>query len=364
MAQSGGHLVVAGATSVATQHLVEIARGTPGWRVTGLSHRPPSEAAPAVRYIAVDLLDADACRAALAETDCTHLVYAARASHALYTAMAPYAKVGIEDVEPNVAMLRNIVAAAQNPALRHVHAVAGTKWYGLHLGPFTTPARESDPGHLPPNFYFDQQDLLIAAAARHGWSWSTSRPGVISGIAVGMAPNLLSTIGAYAAICRHLGRPFDFPGRPGAYTALQELTDAGLLARAIFWMCGAPEARNRAFNVTNGDLFRWEQVWPRLAAHFGLEKGRVRHVSLVQWMADKSGVWDEIVATHGLQPLPIAKVASWGFADFCLGWDYDVISSATRIRQAGFHDIIDTEEMMLAQIGEYQARRILPTTTR
>lgn len=364
MTQAGGHLFVAGATSVATQHLVDIARGTPGWRVTGLCRNPPRDAAPGVRYVATDLLDADSCRAATADADYTHLVYAARAPHALYTAMVPYSKVSIEDVEPNIRMLRNIVLASDNPALRHVHALAGTKWYGLHLGPFTTPARESDPGHLPPNFYFDQQNFLIAESARRGWSWSTSRPGVISGVAVGMAPNLLSTIGAYAAICRHLGRPFDFPGKPGNYTALQEVTDAKLLAQAVFWMCEAPEARNQAFNVTNGDLFRWEQLWPGLAAHFGLELGRVRHFSLVQWMSDKAGVWDEIVQAHGLQPLAIDRVASWGFADFCLGWDYDVISSTTKIRNAGFGAIVDTEEMMLDQISQYESRSILPKTKR
>ena len=37
----------------------------------------------------------------------------------------------------------------------------GSKWYGNHLGPYLTPARETDPRHMPPNFYYDQQDFLI-----------------------------------------------------------------------------------------------------------------------------------------------------------------------------------------------------------
>lgn len=360
MGAETGHVLVAGATGVAAQNLIEVVGASPGWSVTGLCRKPPATAAANVRYVAADLTDLQSCKRAVADIPATHLVYAARASHHLYTAMTPYAKVGIEDPGPNVAMLRNILRACADKPLRHVHALAGTKWYGLHLGPFATPARESDPGHLPPNYYFGQQQLLIEEAARQGWSWSTSRPGVICGGAVGSGPNLLSTLGAYAAICRHLGRPFDFPGKPGAYTSLLEMTDARLLAEAIFWMGNASSAANQAFNVVNGDLFRWEQVWPLLARLFDVQPGRVRHASLVQWMTGKEAVWDEIVTAHGLQPLALDQVASWGFADFVLGWDYDVISSPTKLRKAGFAGFVDTEDMMMSQIKSYREQRIIP----
>lgn len=360
MASAGGNLLVAGATSVATQHLIDIVHRVPGWSVLGLCRNPPDHAAPNVRYASVDFLDPEACRRAAEGVGITHVVYAARARHTLYTDMAPYAKVGIEDVRPNAMMLRNVVEACEGPSLRHVHALAGTKWYGLHFGPFTTPARESDPGHIPPNFYYDQQRFLTEASARGGWAWSTSRPGVISGVTEGGAPNMLATIGAYAAICRHLGLPLDYPGKPGAYTSLMELTEARQLAEAIFWMCRTPEAGNQAFNVTNGDLFRWETVWPRVAAHFGMPVGRVRHFSLVKWMADKAPVWEAIVREHGLRPLALDQVASWGFADFTLNYDYDVISSMTKIRLAGFHRTVDTEAMILEQLSDFRSRRILP----
>ena len=29
--------------------------------------------------------------------------------------------------------------------------------------------------------------------------------------------------------------------------------------------------RADAFNIANGDLFRWSELWPKLAAYFGLE---------------------------------------------------------------------------------------------
>lgn len=274
--------------------------------------------------------------------------------------MKPHAKVGVENPDPNTDMLRNIVLACENPALRHVHALAGTKWYGLHMGPFSTPARESAPGHIPPNFYFDQMKFLVEQSARGGWTWSSSRPGIISGVHDGGAPNLLSTLGVYAAICKRAGLPLDYPGKLGAYTHLLEMTDAGQLAGAIFWMCNSPNARNQAFNITNGDLFRWESAWPKLAEHFGMKMGVVRQFSLVQWMADKGPVWDTIVQERGLRPLSIDKVASWGFADFTLNYDFDVISSMTKIRQAGFHGIVDTEDMMIVQLTQLRENKVLP----
>jgi len=358
--KDGGTLVIAGATSVATQKLIDIVRATPGWGVVGLCRNPPAQQTPGVRYVAADLMDAESCRRAVQDVGATHLVYAARATHTLYTAMKPNAKVGVENADPNAQMLRNITLACENPSLRHVHALAGTKWYGLHIGPFPTPARESAPGHMPPNFYFDQRNFLIEQSARGNWTWSTSRPGVISGVHEGGAPNLLSTLGVYAAICKRAGLPLDFPGKALAYTSLLEITDAGQLAQSIFWMLNAPQAQNQDFNVTNGDLFRWQTVWPRLAAHFGMQPGVVRSMPLVQWMADKGPVWDAIVKEHGLKPLPIDKVASWGFADFTLNYDYDVISSMTKIRQAGFHGIVDSEDMMVAQLSELRDKKILP----
>jgi len=360
MKKQGGTLLVAGATGVAAQSLMDIARQAPGWNVVGLSRNPPAKAPSGVRYVAADMLDAEGCRKALADVQATHLVYAARAKHKLYTTMVPGAKVGIENVEPNSDMLRNVVGACESPSLRHVHVVQGSKWYGMHIGPFPTPALESSPGHMWPNFYFDQHKFLLEASASNEWTWSTSRAGAINGRNVGRGPNLMSTIGAYAAICRHLGLPLDFPGKPGAFTSLMELTDADHLANAIFWMCSAPAAQNQAFNVVNGDYFRWSAVWPRLAAHFGMQMGCVRYFSLVQWMADKGPVWDEIVRQKKLQLRALDEVASWGFADFLLGCDFDVMSSTTKIRQAGFHPVVDTQDMMLSQLSHYREKKILP----
>lgn len=350
MNEASGNMLIVGATAAAVHRLIDLVANHPGWTVTGLCRNPPQDSRN-IRWISADLLNSESCNRAVSGNQYTHIVYASR---------APHGEDGVENVPSNLAMLSNIVRACESPALRHVHAVGGGKWYGIHLGPYLTPARESDPAHLPPNFYFDHHNFLVAESKNKSWTWSTSRPNIISDVLVGRGRNLLSTIGAYAAICKHLGRPLDFPGKPGNYTALQEMTDAGLLGKAIYWMCTTPSAQNQAYNVVNGDLFRWENIWPRMAEHFGMKLGRVRPFSLVRWMADKGPVWDEIVEQYNLQRLPLDSVAAWDFADFLLGWDYDVISSMTKARKAGFNEFVDTGEMILSQLKGYREEKVLP----
>ena len=89
-----------------------------------------------------------------------------------------------------------------------------------------------------------------------------------------------------AGACRTSSRR----SRARAYTALTELTVRRLLARAIRSILTDPRATDRAFDITNGDLFRWSRLWPRLAAYFGLPCGQVRPLRLATWMADKEAV--------------------------------------------------------------------------
>ena len=70
-------------------------------------------------------------------------------------------------------------------ALRRVVLVTGAKYYGSHLGPFKTPARESDPRHMGPNYYFEQIDWLAAFQRGKRWDWVELRPQTLCGFAPG-----------------------------------------------------------------------------------------------------------------------------------------------------------------------------------
>jgi len=97
------------------------------------------------------------------------------------------------------------------------------------------------------------------------------------------------------------------------------VTDARLLAQAAQWAATTESAAGEAFNITNGDLFRWCNIWPQLADSFGLPVAQPRHVSLSEFMADKGPVWDRVVAEHNLRPDAYPEIVSWGFADAIFG---------------------------------------------
>lgn len=345
--------LIAGATGATAKRLVEVLLADPDWSVIGISRKPPPSA-DRLTFIAADLLGGERCKHALAECrDVTHV---------FYTARAKFGEGGVENVEDNAAMLRNVLDAIEPVArnLQHVHLVEGGKYYGQHLGPYPTPTREDDPRHMPPNFYYDQQDLLVDRQRAKSWSWSASRPNLICDFAPERARNTVSLIGAYAAICAELDVPFDFPGRPGCWNALTEVTDATHFAHAMLFMATSPTATNEAFNITNGDLFRWKRLWPRLAKHLGVSLGEVRTLTLADWMKDKEPVWQRIVQRHGLKPSRLSDLAVWDFGDFVWRQDYDVVSSMTKLRRAGFHAVVDTEEMFLAHLTRYREAKILP----
>ncbi|MFI0463917.1 SDR family oxidoreductase [Saccharopolyspora sp. 5N102] len=344
--------LVVGANGVIGRNLVEHLATLPDWEVIGLSRRG-GENTERVRYVAVDLLDPEDTRAKLRElTGVTHVFYAAYQDRPTWAELVP----------PNMAMLTNVVDAVEAvaPGLRHISLMQGYKVYGAHLGPFKTPARETDARPMPPEFMASQQQFLEQRQRGKAWTWTALRPSVVAGFALGNPMNLAMVIAVYAAISKELGLPLRFPGKPGAYDSLLEMTDAGLLAKATVWAATSERAENQAFNINNGDLFRWRELWPKIAAHFGLEVADPLPMSLSDVMADKAGLWQQMVAEHGLEPHAYQEVSSWGFGDFVFSWDYDMFADGSKARRFGFHEFVDTEAMFLEIFDDLRARRVIP----
>ena len=344
--------IVAGAFGAVGHSLVAHLESRGDWQVIGLGRRraPPGARS---RFVAVDLTDQAASHAALADL--------APADAVFFTAYAPR-PTAAEEIDPNLAMLRNVVDAVEprSPALGRVLLLQGSKWYGNHLGPYKTPASEDDPRLLASHFYYVQQDWLAERQAGKRWSWSALRPHAVIGFAEGSAMTLLNVLALYAAISKELGQPLRFPGKPGAYAAAYQMTDAGLLARAMVWAATDPACANRAFNITNGDLVRWCHLWPKIAAAFDMEVGPPQPLNLEAAMADKEPLWERMVARHGLRPGTLAQLASWRFGDFVFASDYDHISNLTRARQAGWCESLDTETGLVGQLRALREQRVVP----
>ncbi|WP_244817530.1 SDR family oxidoreductase [Caballeronia sp. Lep1P3] len=343
--------LVAGGVGVIGRQLVDHLASLPRWDVIGLSRRTPDDAKPGA-HIAVDLLDAEDVRAKLGGlNDITHIFHAAYQEQPTPQAL----------IDVNLGMLRNLVSVVgeHSPALERVVLYEGAKYYGAHLGRFRTPAREDDARHMPPNFYYDMQDWLAQEASGKPWDAVVLRPDVVCGFALGNPMNLSMVIAVYAAISKELGLPLRFPGTATCYGKLAQVTDAAQLARGSVW-AATDAPGGESYNLTNGDVFRWDQLWPAIADHLGMPLAEPQTISLREYMADKGPLWERIVKKHGLVPVPYEHVAAWGFGDFIFRCDWDVISSTTKIRQAGFHDVVDSTGMFLRLFDEFRERKAIP----
>jgi len=213
---------------------------------------------------------------------------------------------------------------------------------------------------MQPNFYYDQQDWLSKRQRERGWSWSALRPHGVWGFSIGSEMNMANAIAVYATISKHLGLPLRWPGDPRTLDVVYQITDVALLARAMKWAATTPAAANNAFNITNGDFTRLGHLWERIAAFFDLDTAPGQHVCLADNMADKVDLWDEIVEKHQLRRYQMHDLTTWRFADYAFKNAFDQMSSLTKIRQAGWHDVLDTELTITNQLTRMRNDRIIP----
>jgi nucleoside-diphosphate-sugar epimerase len=274
-----------------------------------------------------------------------------------------------ENIRINSALVRNLLeAVSPSGSVQHVALVTGLKHY---LGPFeaygkgampATPFRE-DQDRLPlENFYYAQEDELFAASDRYGFSWSVHRPHTIIGYAVGNAMNMGVTLAVYATICRETGRPFAFPGSPAQWNGLTDMTDARLLARHLEWAATARAARNQAFNVVNGDIFRWQWMWNRIAQWFGIRAAPYpgEATPLESQLANAAPIWADIARKYSLlQPNLDALVSAW-HTDADLGRPIEVVTDMSKSRKLGFREYQATDESFFDLFTALREKHIIP----
>ncbi|MDR7188219.1 nucleoside-diphosphate-sugar epimerase [Microbacterium sp. BE35] len=328
-----------------------------GWDVAGVARRPSTVSHERYVHIRADLLDPSSLAAAFgAFPDATHVFYAG-----FILAESRAAEVG-----PNLAMLVNGVEAveANSSVLEHVCLFEGGKWYGCHTGPFKTPAYENDPRVMPPMFYYNQEDYLTQRRNDGAtWSWSSLRPEGVGGVALSTPQGLLTVLVMYAVLCRELGIPLRFPGTPEARDALYEMTDGRLLARAAIHTSTTASCADQAFNVTNGDSFRWNDMFAYIASLLGMEYAGTQTLKLTEVMADKGPLWDNMVERYGLAPYKLEELAGWQIADNLLYWGWDNVRSTIKLRKTGFHDCIDSREMVRDVVERMVELKLIPPTT-
>ncbi len=362
-------VLVAGASGLVGQAALRHFASKPGWSAVGISRRPPI-GVRGVEFLRVDLTDADSCRRAVEGLgDTTHVVYAAL-----------FEKPGLfqgwieeEQIERNGRMLRNLFEPLLEVApLEHVSLLHGTKAYGIHhpaIGPrgVRNPLREREPRAEHPNFYFVQEDYLRAKQRTVNFGLTVFRPTVIYGDAWGANMNPIPVIGAYAALQKERGEPLYFPGRTGE-PVLREAVDADLVASALGWAAESGAARGGTYNLTNGDVYLWSNVWPAIADAMGMQAGEPRPLRLAEELPARQDEWAALVQRRGLNApedlLEFVGANSLVYTDMLLAGAAlaanPVLNSTIAARQAGFHDCMDSEDMFRKWFGKLRADGVLP----
>jgi nucleoside-diphosphate-sugar epimerase len=355
---SGNTALIVGVSGIVGRAVADHLAALGGWTVLGLSRHAHDDLGD-VKRASVDLMDANATTAAVAGLGKpTHVFVATWARQ----------KTEAESCEVNGAMTRNAIQAAiAGGAVKHVVLVTGLKHY---MGSFEnyaaheldTPFTEELPRVPGPNFYYTQEDILFELAAEHGFTWSVARPHTIIGYAPGNAMNLTTSLAVYAALCKETGRTFTFPGSPQQYNGLTDMTEAGLLAKHLVWSSTTPAAANTAFNVVNGDVFRWRKLWRQVAGYLGVEPGAYPGEArpLAVSLADAGPDWDRIVAKYGLRPTKMEQVAPWWHVDADLGRTQETLTDMSRSRERGFLEYQRTSTAMEHLFARLRRERIVP----
>lgn len=356
-------VLVVGANGVVGFSAMKYFREVENVEVIALSRKNPYETFGA-EFISVDLLDLDQCKTALQHvTGITHVVYC-----------AVFEKKNLregwldeEQISNNDAMLRHLYEAMidnNKGTLQHITLLQGTKAYGTHIGEFKIPAKEGTSERRDiPNFYWKQEDFIKEVQKDSEWNYSILRPRIIFGEAIGSAMNIITAIAVYASILKEVGEPLHYPGTQTS--VIMQAVDADLLAAAISWAGESEHAKNETFNVTNGDIFVWYNVWPAIAKALHMEMGDRRPVKLVDFMKQYPTKWDEIRKKYQLDSPTIEQFvnSSFEYADGYLHADPKQIpaySSTIKIHAAGFHQFMDTEEMFVKWFNILIDRNLIP----
>ncbi|EFJ06963.1 hypothetical protein SELMODRAFT_448625 [Selaginella moellendorffii] len=333
------------------------------WQVYGTGRRDRPDWLPSkVSYVQLDLLDGVDVQTKLSPLK-------NRITTLFWAAWIPM-KTEEENCDANGTIFRNTLDALLPGALRHVCLTTGGKHYvgpfeqfGKDLSRAEVPFREDYPRLPVPIFYYVQEDLLFDRVKQHPHlTYSIHRPSTIFGFAPRNYMNCILTMAVYAAICKRDKLPFRFFGSRAAWEGLTDASDADLIAEQEIWAATHPAAKNQAFNITNGDVFKYKQLWAVIADEMGVDPAPFdgESVSLEHLMRGKEGSWDALVREHKLLPTKFHDVGQFWFLDTMFGAPVENLSNMNKSKELGFLGFRNSEKSVRHWIQVLKAEKIVP----
>ncbi|KAL9052135.1 MAG: hypothetical protein Q9162_005596 [Coniocarpon cinnabarinum] len=315
-------------------------------------------------------------------------------------------------------LLANFLGALDVTSIKpkRIMLQTGAKNYAVHNGPTKIPQEESDPRpQTEPNFYFYQEDTLSAWAQKTpATRYTIAMPSFILGAVPNAAMNAAFPLAVYCAVCKHLNEPLVFPGGFNSWTTPQMVSTSQMDAYLEEYLAiGLPDSETARetgagkghggkgknygreegqgkFNAVDGALWAWESSWPRIAEWYGLpyegpngKTDQIAHevdlgqgprgygpgakmqlrFSTVAWASSSKvqQAWKEIAAQHDLLEKELTDTERvFGFLDGWVNQPFPLQYSSKKVRKAGFHGFVDSEEALLGVFEELAAIRMVP----
>ena len=273
----------------------------------------------------------------------------------------------LDSEQRNLMMLTNIVEVLAEPPhqLEHVALLTGGRFYGLHIGPslypgYRLPLSEHMPCHPAPSAYAEMEGYLQERAL-NTFSWSVVRPTFIVGRSPKPRQNIGYAVAIYAWLLKEMGEPLIFPGGLDSYQVKGQFSDSRLLASMLEWSADDPVAANNVFNLVNGDVVSWEEIWPKLGDYFGMQIAiPADGADLNVLLARRHEVWARLRQKHQLPTLPLEAVFSAQFLAAAMVINWDIVFSMDKARRFGFRESIRTEQMFTDLFESLAADKIIP----
>ena len=326
-----------------------------------------------VKFIALDFSKSPAELAVEMRAECSDVTHA-------YFSSYIHKDNFVELNEANRSLFENfldaLVSVAKN--LQNCTLQTGGKYYNVHTLPVPWPARESDPRLVPAeqNFYYHQEDYLAEQQRQSTWSWNVIRPEAIIGYtekANGM--NEALTLALYFLINKELGTEAPMPTNFAYFNGTDDISDARLIADLSIYASTHPNCANEAFNLTNGDVFCWKYMWPRLAEYFGAkvpvdqvfaktgfnEAETHLEISLQDWAWDKREVWNSICDKLGSpESKPTFDAGTWAFQDWVFQRTWSAPLSMNKARRFGWTGHLDSFDSFMDAFAKFKELGQIP----
>lgn len=329
---------------------------------------------PRVEFIALDFTNKPETLAEQMRECCSEVTHAYFSS---YVHRDDFKELNIT----NEGLFQNFLLALISvaPKLQNVTLQTGGKYYGVHLTPVPSPAREEEPrrGAVDENFYFPQEDFLAAKAKESNWTWNVIRPVAVIGTAPGRnGMNEALTCAMYILTCKKLGEVPRMPTNRIYWSGYEDSSYAPIVADLSIFVSTNPACANEAFNCTNGDYFCWQYMWPRLTSYFGVETSSEYYfrcpnptvgqphleLELSHWAnEDKQRAWEQLCNEAGC---PDAKTSwawgTWLLADWVFGRTWSSGLSMSKARRFGYRGYIDSYEAFVRTFEKMKAMGQIP----